>query len=241
MELLALGVGDAFTARYHSTCAAIRAEGSTLLVDCPHPIRKVMADANLGIDVGDLCGVVITHLHGDHVSGLEGLLFYAHFVLQQRLPLLVHPDVHRDLWDGHLRAGMHQLMQRDGTFRSLTLDDVAEVVLLSEEREVQHGPFGIRCRRTIHHIPTFAMQIRAGARSLGWSADTSFDPTLIEWLAACDRFVHETNLGVHTPYESLAGLPEATRQKMWINHYTDDFDLEASVIEPLRQGVAYTV
>lgn len=241
MELVALGVGDAFTAKYHSTCAAVRAGGATLLIDCPHPIRKVMADAGAGIDVGDLCGVVITHLHADHVSGLEGLLFYAHFVLQRRMTVLAHPDVLADLWDGHLRAGMHQLMQADGSMHPLTLGDVADVVPLSDRETVGHGPFSIDCRRTVHHIPTFAMQIRAGGASLGWSADTAFDESLIAWLAQCDRFVHETNLGVHTPYEKLAALPAAVRARMWINHYPDAFDLQSSIIEPLRQGSVYRV
>ncbi|MBX2796179.1 MAG: MBL fold metallo-hydrolase [Myxococcales bacterium] len=241
MKLWALGVGDAFTARYHSTCGAVRAEGATLLVDCPHPIRKVMADARCGFDVGDLCGVVITHLHADHVSGLEGLLFFAHFVLQRRMPVLAHPEVLEAMWDGHLKAGMHQLLQADGSTRELSLQDVAEPVPLSEATATHHGPFTLECRRTIHHIPTFALRIAAAGRTLGWSADTAYDRGLIDWLARADRFVHETNLGVHTPYERLAALPEALRARMWLNHYTDDFDLDASVIEPLRQGHVYEV
>ena len=243
MRLHALGVGDAFTAKYHSTCAAIEADGQRLRVDCPHPIRKVMADAACGFDVGDLCGVVITHLHADHVSGLEGLLFFAHFVLGRRMPVLAHPEVLEALWDGHLKAGMHQLLHADGETRPLTLDDVAELVPLSEgpDGPIQHGPFSIACRRTIHHIPTFALRITAGGRTLGWSADTAFDPTLIAWLAEADRLVHETNYGVHTPYAELAALPAGLRARMWVNHYPDDFDLDASVIEPLRQGHIYDV
>ncbi len=241
LSMTALGVGDAFTARYHSTCAAIHAEGVNLLIDCPHPIRRVLADADAGLDVGDLSGVVITHPHADHVSGLEGLLFFAHFVLGRRMPVIAHPEVLQALWSGHLPAGMHQLLGADGTVRALCFEDVAEPIALSEHAPLVHGPFQIEARRTIHHIPTFALRIAAGGRTLGWSADTSFDETLIGWLAHADRFVHETNLGVHTPYERLAALPEPLRRRMWLNHYTDDFDVEASVIEPLRQGRRYEV
>lgn len=241
LELIALGVGDAFTARYHSTCAAVRARGTTLLIDCPHPIRRVLADAGAGIDVGDLSGVVITHNHADHVSGLEGLLFFAHFVLQRRMPVIAHPEVLRELWRGHLSAGMHQLLSPDGTTRALSLTDVAQPIELSEHTPLQHGPFQLEARRTIHHIPTFALRIAADGRTLGWSADTSFDESLITWLDQADRFVHETNHGIHTPYARLAALPEGIRRKMWLNHYPDDFDTEASTIEPLRQGQRYTV
>ena len=101
--------------------------------------------------------------------------------------------------------------------------------------------FAIECQKTIHHIPTTAFRIRAGGRCLGYSADTAFDPGLIEWLSAADLVVHETNLGVHTPYERLAALPEALRARMRLIHYPDDFDTKVSVIEALRQGQRYWV
>ncbi|MEM6928880.1 MAG: MBL fold metallo-hydrolase [Myxococcota bacterium] len=241
MDLIALGVGDAFTARYHSTCAAIRSAGRTLLVDCPHPIRRVMADAGGHVDVGDLDGLVVTHNHADHVSGVEPLLFSAHFVLQRKLPVLAHPRVLDDLWTHHLKAGMHELLGPDGSRRELCFEDVAEPVPLSESEVTRFAGFSIAIRRTIHHIPTFALRIDDGEASLGWSADTAFDPDLIAWLARADRFVHETNFGVHTPYAALAALPAPLRARMWLVHYPDSFDVEASVIEPLREGGVYAI
>jgi ribonuclease BN (tRNA processing enzyme) len=112
---------------------------------------------------------------------------------------------------------------------------------VTEDEPATVGPFTIECRRTIHHIPTTAVRVRAGGRTLGLSADTAFDPSLIEWLAAADLFLHETNHGVHTPYAELAALPAEVRAKMRLIHYPDDFDLAGSAIEPLRQGRAYEV
>ena len=241
MELLPLGVGDAFTRRYFTTCFVVQAEGATLMVDCPHPIRRMMAEADPNLDIGDLDAVVITHLHADHASGLEGLLFFAFFALRRKIRLVAHPEVLNVLWEGKLRASMCELMEVNGEHRHLRLEDMAELVPLSEEVPTQVGPFQVACRRTIHHIPTFALRLTAGGRTLGISSDTSFDPTLIDWLNEADRFIHETNLGTHTPYASLAALPQAVRHKMWIHHFTDDFDLENSVIEPLRQGQRYTI
>lgn len=241
MELLALGVGDAFTARYHSTCAAVRSGGRTLLIDCPHPIRRVMADAAVGIDVSDIDGLVVTHCHADHVSGVEPLLFFAHFVLRRRLPVLAHPRVLDDLWHGHLKAGMHRLRSPEGTYRTLAFEDVAVPVPLLETAPTTFAGFRIEIRRTLHHIPTYALRLHDESSSLGWSADTAYDPELIAWLAEADRFVHETNYGAHTPYAKLAALPEALRAKMWLVHYPDEFNVDASVIEPLRQGGTYAI
>ena len=81
-----------------------------LLVDCPHPIRKMMREASrvLGRAAGrgPRRAVALTHLHADHSSGLEGLGYFSFFVLKRKLALLAHPDVAHRLWDGHLAAGM---------------------------------------------------------------------------------------------------------------------------------------
>src|SRR4051812_35062797 len=109
-RLLPLGVGDAFSARYYSTCLALEAAGEWLLIDCPHPIRKMLregsAPAGAPLDLAQIRGVVLTHLHSDHASGLEGAAFYSRYVLGRPLPLLAHADVVADLWPRHLAGGM---------------------------------------------------------------------------------------------------------------------------------------
>jgi ribonuclease BN (tRNA processing enzyme) len=246
LRLLPLGVGDAFTALHYSTALALEAEGQWLLIDCPHPIRKMLREASkraqLELDVDAFTGVALTHLHADHSSGLEGLGYFSFFVLKKKLPLLTHPLVADRLWAGHLAAGMEQLLPRvDAHPEPHGFDDYFALHPLSFEHAVEWGAFRIECRRTIHHLPTTALRIRAGGRTLGYSADTAFDPSLIAWLAESDLVVHETNYGVHTPYARLAEQPAALRQKMRLVHYPDDFDLGSSQIEPLEEGRLYSV
>jgi ribonuclease BN (tRNA processing enzyme) len=185
---------------------------------------------------------VITHLHADHSSGLESLAYYAMFALQQKLPLVIHPDVLHRLWDGHLAAGMEQLLPAVGApFVRRTFESYFDVTLLRDDGPVQVGPFAIECKKTIHHIPTTAVRVRAGGASLGVSADTAYDDELITWLGEADLVVHETYLGVHTPYARLAALPEETRRRMRLIHYPDFFDKAGSVIEPLVERRVYDV
>ncbi len=241
MRLLPLGVGDAFTARYYSTCLAVEHDDHWILVDCPHPIQKMLREATVqaGLTLGPerIEAVVLTHLHADHCSGLESFAFFLRFVQQRKLPLYLHRDVLEELWQGHLAAGMRHLQPAVGAPPiEMHLDDYFDVHLLEEGRAVPCGPFSLECRHTLHHIPTTALRITAAGQTLGHSADTSFDPTLIEWLSTADLVVHETNHGTHTPYSALAALPAPLRQKMRLVHYPDEFDVEASVIAPLRQG-----
>ena len=246
LSFLTLGVGDAFSALRYSSCLAVEAEGQVLLIDCPHPIRKMMREASLSsgvtLDADRVSGLVLTHLHADHSSGLEGLAYFSFFVLKRKLALLAHPDVTRRLWDGHLAAGMECLIEKHGAQPNLKhFEDYFTHTPLSLEAPVRFGPFTVECRRTYHHLPTTAFRIRAGGRCLGYSADTAFDEGLIAWLAEADLVVHETNYGVHTPYEKLAALPAELRARMRLIHYPDDFALKESNIEPLAQGRRYTV
>lgn len=248
LRLLPLGVGDAFSARRYSFCLALESDDVWLLVDCPHPVRKMLREAadtaGLALDVNDVAAVVITHLHADHCSGLESFGYFSRFLLGQRARLLAHEDVSARLWEASLAAGMEQLLVGDERARQeLTFEDYFELSSLQEDAAVTFGPFTIECRRTIHHIPTTALRIRAGGKAVGISADTAFDPGLLAWLHdGTDLVVHETNHGpAHTPYEALASLPADVRARTRLIHYPDELDLESSVIEPLCEGLLYDV
>jgi ribonuclease BN (tRNA processing enzyme) len=240
LAVVVLGVGDAFSAEHYSTCLAVGSADQWLLIDCPHPIRKILresgAAAGVDLDVASFTACVVTHLHADHASGLEGYGYFSFFALRRPAHLVIHPAVAARLWDGHLAAGMEELMEVGGQTRARGLADYFALSHLDETAPLQVGPFAIECRRTIHHIPTTALRIRAGGRCLAYSADTAFDPSLIDWLAEGDLVIHETNLGVHTPYEKLAALPAALRAKMRLIHYPDGFPQGGLAIEILRQG-----
>lgn len=245
LTIVALGVGNAFSVRHYSSCFALGADGAWLLVDCPHPIRKILHEssraAGLALDVGDLCAVALTHLHADHASGLEGLGYYAHFALGRRARLVAHPAVVAEVWENHLAAGMRRFSVPGDGVVERKLEDFFEVTALAEDAAVSVGPFSVECRRTPHPVPTTALRVRAGGRTLAYSADTAFDERLIAWLADADLVLHETGPGIHTPYERLAALPPGLRARMRLIHYPDDFDTGRSVIEPLRQGARYEV
>jgi ribonuclease BN (tRNA processing enzyme) len=247
LRLLVAGVGDAFSALYYSSSIVVEADGCWLLIDCAHPIRKVLREASMSagisLDLDRITGVLLSHLHADHCSGLEMLGFYNRFVLDRRATVLAHPLVSARLWDAHLAAGMETALQKPGQPPAeRRLEDYFELLSLSESKAVTFGPFSILCRQTVHMVPTTAFLIRAGGRCLGYSADTAFDPGLIDWLAGADVIVHECNPGLlHTPYADLAALPQALRAKMRLIHYPDDFNVDQSVIEPLHQGRIYLV
>lgn len=254
LEILPLGVGDAFSAEHYSFCLLVShidddGKTSRLLIDCPHPVRKALREASsragTPLDLHDVDAVILTHLHGDHASGLESFGYFNTFALGRKPVLYAHPDVSARLWEGHLAAGMEQLMTLDEQggrcFIERSLDESFELRGLDVDAAVRFGPFVIECRKTLHHIPTTALRITAGAgsakRSVGISADTAFDPSLIEWLDEADLIIHETNFGpAHTAFDDLLELDHRIRAKTRLIHYPDGFACEEFTL--CEEGVA---
>ena len=245
VRLIPLGVGEAFSAMNYTTCMALGCDDDWILIDCPHPIRKILREgsdlAAIPLDLTNIRAVVLSHLHADHCSGLEDYAFHSHFALGRKAVVLAHPTVSARLWSNVLSGGMDRL----GPDQSKSFADYFDLIDLDSSIPTTFGPFAIECRPTMHSIPTTAFKIAAAGRTLGFSADSKFDPTLIDWLAPADLILHESttldNSPVHTSYRRLAALPEPLRRKMRLFHYADDFDLAASLIEPLRQGVSLCV
>lgn len=240
-EVIALGVGDTFSERHFTSALLLECEGVRLAIDCPDRYRAVLEASarrtGKALPLSSIDYVLITHVHGDHMNGLEGVAFYKHFAEGKRTRLITSPEVRSTLWDERLKASMGKLY--DGrSFREMSFESYFEHIPLPWDAELELGPFRLRARRTLHHVPTSALFVEAGGRKLGYSSDTAFDPELIQqFLAPADLIIHETNLGpAHTPYSALAALPAELRARMRLIHYPDSFDTEASVIAPLREG-----
>lgn len=242
LELLPLGVGDAFTATRYTFCLALRAEGRWLLVDCPHPVRKIMREGSLAaglppLDIGDLEAVVLTHLHADHSSGLEDLGFFSLFALGRPARLVTHEAVAARLWE-KLRVTMETLSvpELGLEYPAATLATWFDLTTFTEAAPLEVGPFTVECRRTLHPVPTTALRITAGGRCLGVSSDTAFSRPLVDWLAEADLVLHECGPGLHTPLEALLELPEPIRGRLRLIHYADDFDLAGCPLAHVEQG-----
>jgi len=245
---LPLGTGDFFSRRnYHSSIVAL-AGGRALLVDCPSPLRKMLYEASsaagLSLDAGDLEGVILTHLHGDHANGLEELAYYNRFLRSRRPRLWSGGGVLADLWEKRLRASLDQLTDENfANPRPQRLEDWFDVEELRPGAVARSaGGLRIETHPTRHFLPCYGTRLRWEDCSLGYSSDTVFLPELIEFLAPCDVIIHECGEAEgHTFLKDLLGLPEALRAKMFLTHLPDSFDVAASPIPALEAGRLYSV
>lgn len=116
LKLHVLGVGDAFTERYHNACLCIEepSSGLRLQVDCPPAFPRVLADhrqrSGSDLSAANIDHLLLTHLHGDHCGGTEAFLYLRRFVLGKKPTLYGAAEVLSELWPTRLRGGMERLL-----------------------------------------------------------------------------------------------------------------------------------
>lgn len=239
-EVIVLGVGDAFSAEHYPACLLLSCDDFYLGIDCPDRYAAVLREATVKcgrmIDLPEINDFVITHVHGDHMNGLEAVGFYKYFVEKKRLRIHSTQEVRSDLWDSRLRGSMGTLLY-DNNRKSMDFNDYFEFANLRFGVINQLGPYKITIRQTTHHVPTFALKVEAMGRSFAYSSDTAFDPELIMFLSDADLLIHETNLGpAHTSYEALTALPKEVKQRMRLIHYPDGLNKNDLEIPALKEG-----
>jgi ribonuclease BN (tRNA processing enzyme) len=244
-EVFVLGVGDAFSARHVGSSLLLRQGDFRLAIDCPDRYAGVLLQTAekiaepLTLDTIDAW--LLTHVHGDHINGVEGVAFFLHFVLGKRMRLWCSPDLGEVLWDSRLAASMGALWDGQATRRK-RFEDYFDYTPLLWGAPTPIGPFRVTTRQTRHHVPTCALLIEGEGGTLGYSCDTAFEPELIDFLSPADVIIHETNFGpAHTPLSALEALPETLRARLRLIHYPDQLDLEASLLKPLCEGDHFVV
>jgi ribonuclease BN (tRNA processing enzyme) len=257
LEVLPLGVGDAFSSTDYYTSMIVFGGRTLCQVDCPDPIHKVLAERascfmQEPITARHIDHVLLTHIHGDHCGGLESLLFYRKFVLDAP-PLTIHTiaEIAEVLWSEKLAISMARTyMPENGIDQTFTAEDYFRVRVVRPGTPFVIGDLRFEIRRTVHPVPTFGFVVRlddappppAPVRMFGYSCDTVFDRNHVAFLSKADLIFHECgHKGIHTGYDELLTLDPEVRKKIHILHLSDDFDRAHSGFPLVKPGELYRV
>ena len=235
MKIQFAGVGSAFTsADYYQTNAVVISEsGKKLMIDCGGDARFSLGE--IGIGAADLDAVYISHLHADHIGGLEWLGFSTYFNPNIPRPKLYCMDtLIEPLW-GAIGPGLASIQGKE-----MYLKSYFEPIAIHENGSFVWEDIKFTPVQTVHVMSEYTIKYSYGLliRENGknkptvfYTADTQFCPhQIFDFYDRADFIFHDCETspfksGVHSHYEDLCTLKDIVKDKIWLEHYqpgTDD-------------------
>ncbi len=230
MRIRFLGTGAAFTLDNFHSNMVIEEEGKRLLIDAGGDIRFSLK--NVGLSYKDIDCIYVTHLHNDHIGGMEFLAFSSYFdPACHRIKLYCHKWLVDDLWSFSLKGGLASIQGQ-----ILNLDDYFDVHGLGngEFFTWQNVTFEIVQTTHVYNgywvVPTFGVFFESPAtgQKIYHTSDTQLDlDTLRPYYQRADIIIHDCETSVfqtdiHSHYDALRLLGTEYKAKMYLWHYQDN-------------------
>jgi len=241
MQLTVVGSSDAFNAagRGHS-CFLLEGDGvGPLMVD--FGATALAALKRLGRDPGELEGIAITHLHGDHIGGLAFLLIDLMFNAIRTRPLtVVGPVGTREALDEGLRVAYRDLA------------DFAKPYEI-QVQELEPGQAGSLAGAAVRAFPAdhmdppdrpLCLQIEGPTgKTVGFSGDTTMNDGLLAVAKGADLLVAECSrvrppCGRHCTWEDWQRvLPTLATERVLFTHLNEEVrDASAELLAQAPPG-----
>ena len=116
MQITVVGCGHAFSKSNFNQSFLVEENGRRMLIDCGFQVPNALN--SLGVDFKSIDDIYVSHLHADHIGGLEYFGFMRYdWVNKPReafskgyAPRLIgNVQLLKDLWDKSLRGGMESM------------------------------------------------------------------------------------------------------------------------------------
>ena len=225
MQLLFLGSGSAHTVggdNFQSNMMLSADGGRRLLIDCGSDVRWSLAKQ--GLSHLDITDIYISHLHADHIGGLEYVGFQTKFDSRCERPrLFVEASLAAPLWNHALRGGMGVI---SGT--ETKLETFFDVRLVTANQPFEWEGTRLEPVPAVHvsspraTVHSYGLLIEHDGHRTFLTTDTQFTPgRLAAYYGRADLIFHDcetgpVRTGVHPHYDDLVQLPAPVRAKTWL-------------------------
>ncbi|MEC4988813.1 MAG: MBL fold metallo-hydrolase [Oscillatoria sp. PMC 1068.18] len=228
MKLVFLGSGSAFTIggdNFQSNIIIESENEKKLLVDCGSDLRFSL-DA-LGLSYLDITDIYISHLHSDHVGGLEYIGFSTKFDPRCEKPIIYcSKDIASLLWNHTLSGGM---MSIEGDLANLDSYFQLEQIELNGHFTWENIKFKLvkvnHVDNSYYLMPSYGLFFEIKGKKVLITTDTKLSWEMNkEYYQQAELIFHDCETSrfhtpVHASYEDLTTLPPEIKQKMWLYGY----------------------
>ncbi len=222
MKLTMIGSGDAFGSGGRlQTCFHVETSAGSFLIDCG--ATALIGLSRQGIDPNTIRTIYITHLHGDHFSGLVWFLMHAYFMSRRSEPLTVAgpPGI-----EERYRAASEVLFPGSSGIRRRHELSFVEY-RIGTAMEIDQAT--VTAYEVVHPsgAPSCALRLEVGGRTLSYSGDTEWVESLVPCATGADLFIaecygYDKPVPYHTNWKTLAdNLPRLGARRVLITHMND--------------------
>lgn len=235
MEIHFIGTGSAGTLENFQSNSIIKPRTKRMLVDAGGDIRHALHAAGYDArSLSDIDAVYVSHLHTDHIGGLEHLCFGTLFGSKKKLTLYASHNIVDRIWET-IRNGVRSIQGR-----IMEMKDYFDVVPIPPNGSFVFDGTRFQLVQTIHIMDGFEIAYSYGllftapnGQRVFHTTDTQFAPRQIEtFYNNSDIIFHDCETGpvsgVHAHYNDLKTLPAETKAKMWLYHYNDGVKPDAT-------------
>lgn len=228
MKLIFLGVNAALVCgknQFQSNMILESDSGCKMLIDCGTDIRHSLFAQ--GYSHSDIDAIYVSHLHSDHVGGLEWMGFSKYFIDKQKPTFFLNPDISDGLWEHVLSGGMSTLAEEEAS-----LSTFFDVQMIQANRFEWEGCtfHTIKTHHVISNhqfLPCYGLMIDSHLTKTFITTDACFTPHLFEQpyndasviFQDCETSLEAT--GLHARYQDLRRLNRSIKQKMWLYDYNE--------------------
>ena len=237
-KLIFLGSGSGLCSpqeNFHSNVLVVSDQGLLLAIDCGSHFQLALEMAEISIE--DIDSYFITHLHADHIGGLEWVALKRYFgpngifkVGKEHYHgprLISNTEILDDLWSHSLSGGLETLQGKRNTLETFfrvdplppngtfawcgIVFDIIQTVHTMDNRRVK---------------PSYGLMFRLGGKKIFFTGDTQFCPNqIMAFYEEADLIFQDCELAkypqsVHAQWHEICSFPESVRRKMHPYHYS---------------------
>jgi ribonuclease BN (tRNA processing enzyme) len=229
-KLIVLGAGSAFTMQGRQVNFLFVDENNRgLMFDCGTDARYGLFRI-AGMSYLDLDAVYISHLHSDHIGGLEWLALCTKFDprCKSKIKLFIHEALVERLWNNCLSGGLQTLQ-----VNVANLDTFFNVQTITKNGGFMWANTLFELIQTVHIVNgnsfehSYGLKFKINDKTIFITSDTQYAPNqLKDFYKSSDVILHDCETmpfksGVHAHYSELVTLDAEHKNKMWLYHYND--------------------
>ncbi len=173
MKVVFIGTAGSAIAPGHNLPSIL--VNDTILLDCGEGVARFLADREL-IDYIEY--ILLTHFHGDHITGFIGLAWYYWLKGVKDKINLIGPRGTREKLGGIL---------------SLLSGNPEKIFERFNIIEVEPGKRvgSVFTAKASHSIPALAYRVEIEGKSLCYTGDTAYSEEIVKLAKECDLLIHE--------------------------------------------------